>query len=237
MKPMYAIRGTAAAVFLITATGASAQEAERAKITEKDKQIFRDFKEAAAKQLAEKSAKELRTQAIMNLRMMGLSFFEFETEYGSFPNEETARSVKEATGFKGELAAATANDCFFQMIAAGVVADPLIFTLEKPPELQERDKQQAAPERLEKCSFAFIALPNAAGDPGRPLAVAPLVQGKTTFDRKVFGGKALILRVDNSVSTYPIAEDGRVMVNGKDLFDPEQPFWKGDVPPIKWPAE
>ena len=32
-------------------------------------------------------------------------------------------------------------------------------------------------------------------------------------------------------------DDGRVIITGKDLFDPEQPFWKGDVPPIKWPAE
>lgn len=234
---MYAIRGTAAVLFLITVTGASAQEAERAKITEKDKQVFRDFMKAAENKREEKTAAQLRLMAVIHLRMIGLAMFEFETEYGTFPNAETAPLVKEAAGFDGELAGETANDCFFQLIAAGILEDPAVFQWQKPVEIRRPGDGPAAGKSLEKCSFALISLTTAAGNPSQPLAVAPLINGRTTFDRKVFGGKAVVLRLDNSVSSYPIGEDGRVMVNGKDLFDPEQPYWKGDVPPIKWPEE
>jgi hypothetical protein len=88
---------------------------------------------------------------------------------------------------------------------------------------------------VEECSFALVSVMNAAGDAGRPLLVTPLVNGKTTFDPKVLGGKAVILFCENSVRSFPIEPDGRVLMNGKDIFDPAQPFWKGKVPPIKWP--
>jgi len=55
------------------------------------------------------------------------------------------------------------------------------------------------------------------------------------FDPKVLGGKAIVLRVDNSVQSLPIEADGRVLIDGKDISDPAQPFWNGKVPPIKWP--
>ena len=78
---------------------------------------------------------------------------------------------------------------------------------------------------------------NGAGNPSRLLVVAPLVKGKTTFDPAVLGGKAVVLRVDNSVQSFPIGKDGRVMIDGLDLFDPAQPFWDGKVPPVLWPKD
>ncbi len=65
--------------------------------------------------------------------------------------------------------------------------------------------------------------------------VVPLVKGKTTFDPQAYGGYALILKVDNSAVLLPIESDGRVLIDGKDIFDPTQPFWEGKVPPVKWP--
>ena len=65
--------------------------------------------------------------------------------------------------------------------------------------------------------------------------MAPLLKGKTTFDRLSFHGKAVILFLDNSAKSLPIEKDGRVLLNGMDIFDPRQPFWKGKAPDIKWP--
>lgn len=56
-----------------------------------------------------------------------------------------------------------------------------------------------------------------------------------TFDPQVLGGKAVILRVDCSAVLLPIESDGRILIDGKNIFDPAQPFWDGKVPPIKWP--
>lgn len=45
----------------------------------------------------------------------------------------------------------------------------------------------------------------------------------------MFSGKALLLRVDMSVS------DPSITPNGKDFFDWSQPHWGGQKPRIVWP--
>ncbi len=225
----------AAAAAMLANPQAVAQEPAADQITEEDKKVFKDFMEAGEKLAKYRTQNEVRTQAVMNLRQIGLGLFEFETEYGSFPDEETAAAVKEATETPAEVKAATANDCFFQLIAAGIIQTDRVFSLEAPAEGEGRKPKPLT--RLEKCAFSYLSGMNAAGNPGRPVVVAPLVNGQTTFDPTVLGGKAVVLRVDNSVTSLPIEKDGRVMINGMDLFDPAQPFWDGKVPPILWPED
>jgi len=180
--------------------------------------------EAAAK------LRELQVRAVNNARQIGLGLFEFENEFGAFPNEETAAAIKVPPGNNASVGAATANDCFYQLLAANIIAIPDPFTWEE----RQQDKFAVG---LEKCAYSYLSGMNAAGNPSRPIVVAPLVVGTGKFDRKVLGGKAVILRVDNSVTTLPIEQDGTVIMNGMDLFDPAQPFWGGKVPPIRWPEK
>lgn len=170
----------------------------------------------------------------MNAKQIGLALFEFEQNYGAFPNEKTAAQVKADSGTTAEIKAETANDCFFQLIAGKTTENDKIFSLEKAKDV-ERPANQKPIEKLEKCSYAYVSGLSASGNAGRPLVVAPLVKGKTTFDPQVLGGKAVILRVDCSAVLLPIESDGRVLIDGKDVFDPTQPFWDGKVPSIKWP--
>lgn len=181
-------------------------------------------------------AKVRQTLAVMNARQIGLALFEFEAEYNAFPDEKTAAEVRKSKGTTVELKAVTANDCFFQLVAAEIVQTGDIFALcdRAAPEKPEKPEKKAL-EKLDECFFAYVSGVTSHGNPGRPLVVAPLVKGKTTFDPKVLGGKAVVLRVDNSVQSFPIEQDGRVLIDGKDIFDPNQPFWNGKVPPIKWP--
>lgn len=190
----------------------------------------------AMAQESDQKVKARQLQAVTNARQIGLALFEFETEYGSFPDDKTAVEVKKATNTTAEVKAVTANDCFFQLIAANLVQTDRIFSIDDAaaPEKQEKPKPQ---EKVNKCFFAYLSGMNAAGNPGRPVLVAPLVNGKTIFDTQILGRKAVILRVDNSVTLLPIEPDGRVLINGKDIFDPQQPFWNGKVPPIKWPEK
>lgn len=185
--------------------------------------------EAAAK------IKELTTRMVNNARQIGIAFFEFETEYGSFPNEETAAAVKAATGTEADVKAATANDCFFQLIAANIMNTDSVFSMEVP----EKGKAMKAESliNLEKCSFSYLSGTNASGNPNRPLAVFPMIPGTGLFDRKLLGGKAIVLKLDNSVTSVPIAQDGTAIMNDMDIFDPAQPFWDGKVPPIRWPEK
>ena len=212
-----------------------AQEDDATRITEEDKKVFKDFMEGAGDVIKAKRQKALQAMAISNLRQIGLALFEFESEYGTFPDEKTAVAVKQATETKADLKAATANDCFFQLIAAGMVGTDRLFSFEVPA-----GKQNEKPEKLmnlDKCAFSYLSGMNAAGNPSRPLVVVPLVKGKTTFDPAILGGRAIVLRVDNSVQSFPIEKDGRVLIEGLDLFDPAQPFWEGKVPPIRWPKD
>lgn len=234
MKPF--LSGTAA-ILLVSATVATAQQEERQKITEQDKQVFRDFKEGIAKKVAGENLKVHRTRAVMKMRQIGLALFEFETEYGFFPSAQTAVTVKEATDYEGELGAETANDCFFQLVAAGILNNVGIFQLGNEGEPRDPARKPVAADRLEKCSFAYLPARNAAGHPGRPIVVAPLIKGTTLFDPKPFGGKAVILKRDNSVTSVDIDEEGHAVIDGRDLFDPGQPYWKGEEPTVKWPTE
>lgn len=215
------------AVVFLMVPRAFAEEPDSGHITEADKRIFKDFQDR-------RKMKALQTSAVMNLRQIGMALFEFETEYGSFPDEKTAVSVKESAGAKADLKAKTANDCFYQLIASGILATDRIFSLEPPKQGEEKPK---APAQLTKCVFSYLTGLNASGNPSRPVVVAPLVNGEKTFDPAVLGGKAVVLRVDCSVQSFPIDKGGHVMIDGKNIFDPAQPFWNGNVPPVVWPAE
>lgn len=212
-----------------------AQDPDAGRITDHDKQVFKDIKATIAKERQAALAKDLQIQAITNARQIGLAMFEFETEYGEFPCERTAGEVKKNSGTTADVKAATANDCFFQLIVAGIVDTDRFFGIGKPAAPPQG--QGKMPDKLSKCSFSYFTGMNAAGHPGRPLVVTPLVKGKQVFDPAALGGKAVVLRVDNSVQTYPIDKDGRVRIDGKDLFDPAQPFWGGKIPAVRWPED
>ena len=182
---------------------------------------------------AKRKLRAQQVQAIVNAKQIGLALFSFSEDFGKFPCEQTVAGVKKAAKVKGEIKADSANDCFYQLFAAGQVDEPglKIFSLDHP---KDAKKPNAPVEKLENCFFSYIS-GRSFSDPISPLVVAPLVKGKKTFDPKVLGGEAVILFTDMSVKKLPIDKNGRVLIGGKDIFDPDQPFWKGKAPTIKWP--
>jgi hypothetical protein len=161
-------------------------------------------------------------------------------DYGSFPNDETAKEVKAATFSTLPLGSKTSNDYFRQLIAAGMCQSEMPFYA-RMSHNNKPDNRMTGTEALKKgeCAFAYIAGLDAKGNPARPIVVFPLEPGKRTFDKKLcdkyYDGKAVILRLDNSVTSVPVDTSGRGWMNGKDLFDPSQPFWGGKAPDVKWP--
>jgi hypothetical protein len=64
---------------------------------------------------------------------------------------------------------------------------------------------------------------NTKDNPARPLACAPLAfDGKTVsdriFDDSLYGGKAVVLRIDNSVTLLPILKSTRMPTLGGGRF-------------------
>jgi hypothetical protein len=177
------------------------------------------------------------TEATINLRQIGLALFEFDTEYNSFPNDSTAALVAKKHPKHGhDLSGKSSNALFRQLIATGMAQSEQMFYAKNPGVRRPNDK--ISPGRaLEKgeVGFAYIAGLSTAGNPARILAFAPVIPGTTKFDPKPFQGMAVFLRIDNSVISMKIHQDGRVYSEGFDILSPEHPLWNGHALDIRYP--
>ena len=181
-------------------------------------------------------------EAIGNARQIGVALFEFETKFGTFPDYNTIPTVKESNPTSlVPLGTNTSNDFYRQLIVAKVVTSESMFYSETANGKQP-DNRIDGSNALEKgeCGFAYIIGRLMANHgPDAPILLYPLIPGERKFDynlaKRSTNGMAVILRIDNTVTTLPIDKSGMVFINGKDIFDPTQPFWNGKVPDVKWP--
>lgn len=174
-------------------------------------------------------------QAFRNLRSLSISLYAFDEEYGSFPDASTAVDVKDNTGTPLTLGDSSSNQLFRQLIATVGRAESIFWAKtsrdsKKPDNIIDSATALAPGE----CSFSYVSGLSSA-DTGAPVIMTPLIPGTTRFDPKPFGRKAVVFFVGDDVQILPIDPDGRVLVNGRDLFDPAQPYWRGKIPDLKWP--
>lgn len=184
----------------------------------------------------ELTLKRIVEGTVSHLKELGLALFEFDTQYSSYPSNETAKTVKESTDTKLSLNTATSNDYFRQLLASGIATNEKIFQIGSPEKVADNvsNTDESALAKGE-CNFTYVLGSSSADHPTRPLVLGPLVPGQMKFDPVPLGGQAVILFVDNSVRTSPISPTGDVMINGKNVFDPTQPFWNGKKPEVIWP--
>jgi hypothetical protein len=176
------------------------------------------------------------TNATSNARQLGLVLFEFEMEYGKYPDASTVAAVRAETGSKLALSDRTSNDLFAQLLVGRFTSSEKMFYAEaksakKPDDIF--DTQQSILAHGE-CSFAYISGLSAA-DAGAPIVFGPVIPGTATVDKEIYDGKVVILRTDNSVTSATVDSTGKIIYNGLDLLDPRQPFWHGKAPDVKWP--
>lgn len=179
-----------------------------------------------------------RTEALNNIRQIGMSLFEFDSEYGQFPDASTIAMVKENTGTELELGDASSNQIFRQLIAVGLKSEQSFYFPNSASKARRPDNIITRGRALEpgECTLGYVVGQTSLGDPGRPVVLGPLVPGTRRFDPKPFKGRAIILRLDNSATAMAIdPKTGQVMQNGMDIFDPRQSWWGGKVPDIKLP--
>lgn len=175
-------------------------------------------------------------EAVGNARQIGLALSGFEAEYGKFPDASTIPAVEARTGTVISLGTGTSNDYFRQLIATGVVGRESIFYAGisggKRP-----DNNIFARQALVKgeVGFAYLSGLSQTGNPLRALAMTPLIPGTDRFDPEPFGGRAIILRVDNTVAALKIGEDGHAIFKGMNLLDPKHPVWAGERWTLVWP--
>jgi hypothetical protein len=170
-----------------------------------------------------------------NLRLVGMSLFVFEEEYGRFPDATTIPAVQAATGTTLALGTSSSNDLFRQLLAT-VDKSEKMFWAKTPTTPKKPDNVLGADALVRgECAFTYIAGLTSTGDPKTPVAMTSVIPGTWKFDPKPFDGKAVVLFVDSSATALPIDKNGEVILNGMNLFDPRQPFWRGKAPDIKYP--
>jgi hypothetical protein len=174
--------------------------------------------------------------ALRNLRQIGLTLYAFEDEYGRFPDTTTIPTVKEFTGTTLTLGDHSSNDLFRQLLATVGKSEEIFWirtptTSKKPNEILGADALVPG-----ECVFTYIAGLSSASHPeDAPIVMAPVIPGTWKFDPKPFDGRAIVLNLDSSATALPIDKNGDVILNGMNLFDPRQPFWRGKAPDIKYP--
>lgn len=183
----------------------------------------------------------LRT-TVNHARSLSLSLHEFDATFGRCPSDETIALVKAAhPNTMIPLGTRSSNDYFGQLLASGIATEERYFYANTGSS-RIPDENFDGSNALEKgeCGFAYIAgLSISDNSPETPVILYPLVPGKLIFDykfaKKHTNSSAVIVRIDNSVRALPVDKSGKVFIDGKDLFDPTQPFWNGKVPDVKWP--
>ena len=181
--------------------------------------------------------KASQTEATSNLRQIGLAIFEFETEYGAYPNDDTRALVAKSHPDHGlNLSGKSSNALFRQLFAAGLTQSEAMFYAEVKG-TKKPDGVISPGELLKKgeVGFGYIAGLSTEGNPARVIAFCPIIPGTDRFDPKPFKGKAVALRIDQSVSSYKINPDGHINDEDGNLLSPQHPFWKGKAPDIRYP--
>jgi prepilin-type N-terminal cleavage/methylation domain-containing protein len=157
-----------------------------------------------------------QTEAINNAKQIGLAMFEFESEYASFPDTTTVTTVTDNTSTTVPMDASTANGAFRQLFGAGYTQSEQMFYA-KTPSTKKPDGNITGTNCLAPGEVGFGYIVRGAvglttgGNPARPYAVTPLLgTSGEDFDAGPFDGKAVVLRVDNSVSSLQISPSKKV---------------------------
>jgi hypothetical protein len=180
-------------------------------------------------------------QAHSNVRQIGFALTDFEIEYGKFPDTDTISRITNDASDPIPLGSKTSNDFFRQLLASEIAPAESMFYAWNPSITRRPDNRYTGKLALEKgeCAFAYVAGLSSPVGPNTPMVLFPLVPGKKLFDYKLcedsYAGQAVIWFADFHVERTPVDKSGHVYLNGKDLFDPSQPFWGGKVPDVKWP--
>lgn len=193
-----------------------------------------------------------QTEAVNNARQIGFSLFEFETSYGSFPDQSTEEDVVDNTeSTLTPLSGSVSNDYFRQLLAAEMTQSEEMFYAKTSYTKKPDNVYGTSSEALEagEVGFGYIMNDDSAfstsGNPARPIVCAPLLEsgsGVSTeeFDVDIYDTKAVVLRIDNSVRSLSILRSSKkaIIGGGKNLLQTgEDTVWGEDTTPTIVPPE
>lgn len=121
------------------------------------------------------------------------------------------------------------------MIATGTRSEKIFWAQTSPTRRIPNDVLGADALAPGECAFTYIVGLSPTSHPDTPILMTSAIPGTWKFDPKPFKGHAVVFFTDSSAVPLPIDKNGDVLLNGMNLFDPRQPFWRGKAPDIKYP--
>jgi len=177
-----------------------------------------------------------RTTALSSIKCMNLALIAFDNDYGRFPDATTIADVKAATHTTIPLGDRSSNELFRQLIAVRNHSEMIFWAPSQGARKKPNNVLGADTLAKGECSFAYVAGLSTKHDPSAPVVMGKVITGTTQFDPAPYGEKAVMLRIDGSARPETIRTDtNEVILGGKNLFDPSQPYWHGKAPDLKHP--
>ena len=182
-----------------------------------------------------------QTEATSNVKQIHLALLDFNSDYGTFPDNNTAEDVKNATGTVLNFGGSFSND-YFRQLAATTAKAEAPFWCKSAASPRKPDKDMSAGKALEagEVGFGYIMATqtdglSASSNSACPVAVSPLLKNNTNweFDSEPYGDKAVVLRIDGSATAETIRTDNHfISVPGGFLQSQgEKSVW-GDINPV-----
>jgi prepilin-type N-terminal cleavage/methylation domain-containing protein len=183
----------------------------------------------AAPQIIKHRKKADQTEAVSNARQIGMALFEFETAYGSFPDNTTGQQITtDGLSDLSPLQGNTSNDMFRQLLATEIASSEEIFYAKAAYSKKPDNVFNTGAEALKAGEVGFGYIMNgdkalsSAGNPARPVVAAPLKLpfASAQFDSDYYDARAVVLRIDNSVQSLQIrkTDDQAIIAGGKTLL-------------------
>jgi hypothetical protein len=161
-------------------------------------------------------------EATSNAKQVFYLLKDFDHDYGSFPNDQTAKAKLELNAYCGEYS----NDYLGQLIAGGYYKSEQVFYAKAGSSNQHRpdDDISTRAKTLEEgeCGFAYIKGLGMSSHVETPVLLTPMYGDGYKFNAEVHKGRVIALRVDGAVKQYRLDENQHAVMHkgkGKTLFD------------------
>lgn len=182
------------------------------------------------------------TQAISNSKQIYLVLMEFENDFGTFPDNETAAKQEYLHNWHGPYS----NDYLGQLIAGGYTkSEEIFYAYDKRYGKRKPDDDISPPsEILQKgeCGFSYVMVEENGkvrglsydDNGGLPILAAPLVDATGACEAKSYDWRGVYLRVNGSARNERLHRTNQqIKVNHKTLFETgADTVWGTDLKPV-----
>jgi hypothetical protein len=182
------------------------------------------------------------TQAINNMRSLSCAFLEFDQEYGSYPNDQTAQKVIDSTGSELDFTGPHSNAYFRQLIAYGIQSEDIFYAVH-PEGSRKPDRIMSPGHALApgEVGLSYFYGLDSSADLRIPLLLAPMKTGTHLAWRRPFDKKAAVLLIDRGRDPFDnppfdLDRHGEILLSdGSLLLDPTQPYFHKQPIDIRHP--